>query len=134
MPQRTRMLPGSARTEIPSTSTSPSLGARIPAMMRLAVVLPAPFGPRSATISPGSTRNETWSSATVRPNERDRSRTSIMKRAYLVTLSRHCISARLRRDVVGGRCPSLRAMDLVFSLHGRVAYALVLYYTLVGLW
>lgn len=25
-------------------------------------------------------------------------------------------------------------MDLVFSLHGRVAYALVLYYTLVGLW
>ena len=32
------------------------------------------------------------------------------------------------------RCPSLRAVDLVFSLHGRVAYALVLYYTLVGLW
>jgi hypothetical protein len=25
-------------------------------------------------------------------------------------------------------------MDLVLSLHGRVAYALVLYYTLVGLW
>jgi MFS family permease len=25
-------------------------------------------------------------------------------------------------------------MDLIFSLHGRVAYALVLYYTLVGVW
>jgi hypothetical protein len=25
-------------------------------------------------------------------------------------------------------------VDLVLSLHGRVAYALVLYYTLVGLW
>ena len=25
-------------------------------------------------------------------------------------------------------------MDLVLSLHGRVAFALVLYYTLVGLW
>ena len=25
-------------------------------------------------------------------------------------------------------------MDLVLSLHGRIAYALVLYYTLVGLW
>jgi hypothetical protein len=25
-------------------------------------------------------------------------------------------------------------VDLVFSLHGRVAYALVLYYALVGLW
>ena len=25
-------------------------------------------------------------------------------------------------------------MDLVLSLHGRVAYALVLYYTFVGLW
>ncbi len=25
-------------------------------------------------------------------------------------------------------------MDVVLSLHGRVAYALVLYYTLVGLW
>src|SRR5687767_13777559 len=32
------------------------------------------------------------------------------------------------------RCPSLRAMDVVLSLHSRVAYALVLYYTLVGLW
>jgi hypothetical protein len=25
-------------------------------------------------------------------------------------------------------------VELIFSLHGRVAYALVLYYTLVGLW
>ena len=51
-------------------------------MIRLAVVFPAPLGPRSATISPGSTRNETWSSAVVRPKEREMSRTSIIERAY----------------------------------------------------
>src|SRR5256885_789667 len=50
MPQRARMRSGSVRTEMPSTSTSPSLGARMPAMIRLAVVLPAPFGPSSATV------------------------------------------------------------------------------------
>ena len=51
-------------------------------MIRLAVVFPAPFGPRSATISPGSTVNEACESAASAPNCRVTSRTSIIVRAY----------------------------------------------------
>ena len=37
---------------LPSTSTSPPLGVTIPQTMLISVVLPAPFGPSSAKISP----------------------------------------------------------------------------------
>src|SRR5437868_13535824 len=114
-PHRARTALASLRTETPSTRTSPSLGARIPPMVRLAVVLPAPFGPRSATISPGCTSNETSSSAIVPSNRRVRWRTSITHRAY----------ERYELAFV--------EVDLVLSLHGRTATALVLYYTAVGL-
>src|SRR5580765_1987501 len=38
----------------PATETLPSLALTIPQTMLMSVVLPAPFGPRSAKISPGS--------------------------------------------------------------------------------
>ena len=36
----------------PSTATLPALGLTMPQMMLISVVLPAPFGPSSAKISP----------------------------------------------------------------------------------
>src|SRR5204863_458264 len=106
----------SLRTETPSTRTSPSLGARIPPMIRLAVVLPAPFGPRSATISPGWTWNETSSSANVPSKLRERRVTSITLRAY----ERY----ELAFDV-GGRRHSLASrshgVGTRLLLHGRRA-------------
>src|SRR6266705_737163 len=43
----------------PAASTRPLVGYRSPASILSVVVLPAPFGPRNATISPGSIRNVT---------------------------------------------------------------------------
>src|SRR5438132_12758687 len=82
-PHRARTALASLRTEMPSTKTSPSLGARIPPMIRLAVVLPAPFGPRSPTISPGGTWKDTSSRASVPAKRAVRRVTSITLRAYV---------------------------------------------------
>ena len=46
---------------------APRLGRTNPAMLRIRVDLPAPFGPITATISPGSTAMETPRSATTLP-------------------------------------------------------------------
>src|SRR5438445_5708858 len=43
----------------PVASTRPLVGYKSPASILSVVVLPAPFGPRNATISPGSIRNVT---------------------------------------------------------------------------
>ena len=42
---------------VPSIVTDPELGSINPASIRSVVVLPAPFGPSSATISPRATSN-----------------------------------------------------------------------------
>ena len=51
-------------------------GRKMPASIRIVVVLPAPFGPRKPTISPAPTPNETPATASTRPNDFLRSRTS----------------------------------------------------------
>jgi hypothetical protein len=43
------------------------VGESTPRIMSMVVVLPAPFGPRSPTISPGATRNDTPSTARRSP-------------------------------------------------------------------
>jgi hypothetical protein len=43
------------RGTCPATLTSPALGCRSPESIFSVVVLPAPFGPRKPTRSPGST-------------------------------------------------------------------------------
>ena len=37
----------------PQTSTRPAVGGKKPATIRIVVVLPAPFGPRNPSTSPG---------------------------------------------------------------------------------
>ena len=45
----------SARRSTPPISIRPAVGSRTPRIMLIVVVLPAPFGPTSPTISPGAT-------------------------------------------------------------------------------
>src|SRR5262245_37007504 len=52
----------------PWKCTVPDDGRIRPASMRSVVVLPAPFGPTSAKISPARTSNDTSSTATRGPN------------------------------------------------------------------
>ena len=44
---------------LPSSVIVPASGLRMSVIMRISVVLPAPFGPSSAKISPGATSNDT---------------------------------------------------------------------------
>ena len=52
-----------AWTSRPRRVTVPDVGGSTPLIMLNAVVLPAPLGPMSATISPAATSRSTWSSA-----------------------------------------------------------------------
>src|SRR5271166_114468 len=47
----------------------PEVGASTPKIMLIVVVLPAPLGPRSPTISPGETQKEIASTARKAPND-----------------------------------------------------------------
>src|SRR5436309_2181913 len=51
----------------PLISTRPAVGLSSPAMIRIVVVLPAPFGPRKPWISPGATSRLTPSTAVKAP-------------------------------------------------------------------
>ena len=51
----------------PNETIDPELALMAPPMARSRVVLPAPFGPRMATASPGATVIETPRSATALP-------------------------------------------------------------------
>src|SRR6476661_7724511 len=54
----------------PSTRTVPSVGSSSPVISRTAVVFPAPLGPITPTIRPGSMSRSTSDRATVSPNRR----------------------------------------------------------------
>src|SRR5260221_14563747 len=56
----------------------PLEGLRSPAMMRMVVVLPAPFGPRNPWISPGSTERLTPFTAVEEPYVFTQASTAIM--------------------------------------------------------
>src|SRR5262245_23573586 len=68
---------GSRARSWPLTATRPEVGLSRPAMMRMVVVLPAPFGPRKPWIWPGPTARLTPSTARKAPYSFTRSRTSI---------------------------------------------------------
>jgi hypothetical protein len=53
IPISRRIASRSATTSRPRTRAEPEVGARRVARIEKSVVLPAPFGPRSANISPG---------------------------------------------------------------------------------
>src|SRR6266850_3563844 len=61
----------------------PLVGLSRPAMMRMVVVLPAPFGPRKPWISPGSTERLTPSTAVKEPYFLTSASTAIMRSGRL---------------------------------------------------
>src|SRR5687767_6920322 len=60
----------------------PPPGRRIPAIARSVVVLPAPLGPTSPTISPGFASNERSWTATASPYRLEKPATSITTAEY----------------------------------------------------
>src|SRR5690606_32583067 len=75
-------------------------GSRRPSMISRVVVLPAPFGPRIPENSPGSTENETPSTARTSPDDLRRALTS-MTADMAETLSRRGAPTGLRVGVRG---------------------------------
>src|ERR1700674_5232482 len=107
----------------PATRALPDVGLSNPASTRRRVVLPAPFGPKSARHSPAASENVTPATARVDPNSRASSATSTIGagdppvdivediRLELATLARatqKAISLRLRQF---GDDQPLRAND-----------------------
>ena len=77
----------------PLTVTVPAVGRSRPRIIRMVVVLPAPFGPRKPVIFPGSTRKDRPSTAVVPPYRLVRRDASIMsKRSFFP--ERGCYSSR----------------------------------------
>ena len=66
-PSRIRTRIGFSKTQLPATRTVPEVAAMKVVMIRMVVLLPAPFGPRKPTTSPRPTENDTASSATCCP-------------------------------------------------------------------
>ena len=67
-----------SKTSNPSTRTVPLVAGMKPVMIRMVVVLPAPFGPRNPRIWPGTAVNDTSCTATRSPYRLLRCATSIM--------------------------------------------------------
>ena len=68
MPRCTTRYVGVRSSDFPSNTSSPDCGLYSRVITLKSVVFPAPFGPISPTISPGSASIETSSSATIPPN------------------------------------------------------------------
>jgi len=67
IPRRARCEAVSAVTSAPSKRILPDATGVAPAIVRISVVLPAPFAPRQATASPASTLTDTPRSASTLP-------------------------------------------------------------------
>src|SRR6266566_7248816 len=106
--ERASAPPGSG---MPETRALPAVGRRRPASTRRSVVLPAPFGPKSARHSPGPSENVTPATARLGPNSRASSVTSTiggavraveiaenirLELATLAGVAQNAVSLRLR--------------------------------------
>src|SRR5215831_6617498 len=75
-PTRGRSARASATGSSPRTVTLPAPGRRYPSQISIVVVLPAPFGPRTAVTAPRAARRLSPSTAVVCPYRLTRSRIS----------------------------------------------------------
>ena len=67
IPRRTRSEVGAAVTSVPSSEIAPASAGSAPEISRSAVVLPEPFGPISAAVSPRRSSSEKSSTAITPP-------------------------------------------------------------------
>ena len=84
--------------------SSPPVGLRLPARRLNSVVLPAPFGPISPTMSPRSTDSETPSTAVMPPKcfDTERLRASALSTRNLAGALRERVGLNCRRLVIIG--------------------------------
>src|SRR2546430_17003049 len=92
---RERTARGSGTTSCPATGACPPSGGSRVARMRMRVVLPAKFGPRTPTTVPGGTVRLTHLRGCVDPKERRRSRATI---AVPTALTAGCM-IKIRKDI-----------------------------------
>ena len=107
-------LPVARPSTTPSTVTDPLVGAISPASIRIVVVLPAPLGPSSATISPRATSKLTSSTAMREPKRRVRRTRGDHRRprVELVESRRHQQLAPGAEEERGGRqCAGAAELD-----------------------
>src|ERR1700733_14149118 len=109
-----------------STRMVPEVGSSTPRIMLMVDVLPAPFGPRSPTISLRFTSKETPSTATVAPYCLRRSRT---ERTFGVTLQ--CDTDALLETNCHLARSNLQERDM--RLIGDFLF-LILFFMLIGVW
>src|SRR5947208_5110834 len=101
-PNRLRTSVGCAVGSSPSSSSEPLVGRSRLVSILMVVVLPAPFGPRNAKISPARTSNETSLTALTSPNDLTMCWTRMMGRS-LTTLEHHGLNGvRPRSDLDRG--------------------------------
>src|SRR5829696_5876952 len=104
---------GSSAYRRPSTTAAPAVGATRPVIIRIVVVLPAPFGPRKPVTVPGSSVNETSSTTVRSPYFLVSPLTVIMVASVATGLSG--LGARQRREAPWPRRPEA-ANPLVLRL------------------
>src|SRR5512133_3392388 len=105
----------------PATTISPER-LTVPETARSIVVFPAPFGPRTVTISPSSTVSETPCSASIAPYPAptsSSSRSGIVLRAE-VGLDHRRVLAYLPRRAAGDQAAEVEDMDGLGDRHDEV--------------
>ena len=118
-PMNLRTSSGLSRTDAPPMVTSPESGVMTVLSMRMRVVLPAPFGPRSPNSSPWLSVNDTSSTAVISPNDlltfsavRKGSATCTSSRGAGDSVAYHAASA------LGVSMRRLPALGLTYALFG----------------
>ena len=80
--------------DMPNSETRPESGRVRPSTMSMVVDLPAPFGPRSATVSPGAIIRSTERTARTVPYDLDRCDSTIAAPGALsIAMARACRAA-----------------------------------------
>src|SRR6266542_6212197 len=95
---------------------APDVGESTPRIMLIVVVLPAPFGPRSPTTSPGATWNKIPSTAETAPYDLRRSSTSRMGGRPPVAPSNRLALSGLRA-ILGHRPHALLRVVQAYARH-----------------
>ena len=101
-PIRSRQTGGAIFGSSPRTRTSPEVRSRKPSRISTVVVFPAPFGPRNATISAGSTSKPIPFTASKAPYDFLRLRTLIAASSRAGACSAACEDPTVRSTVVTG--------------------------------
>src|SRR3954470_2936360 len=120
MPASTRRCAGMRETSSPSNRILPFRGSMAPATPRRVVLLPAPFAPMSATISPSPTSNETSRQAGTSPYARSMPWTLSSKLASEIRLHHRRMRLHLSRRAFEERLAVIQHEHALGHVHHEV--------------